>query len=226
MHRIAFLGPPGAGKGTQAARLSVELGVPHLSTGEILRHAAGEGTALGQAADRFMREGRLVPDELVLQLLDARLRLPDAASGFVLDGYPRNRAQAEALDRITPLDHVVFFELPEDWLLERLTQRWSCPTCGRVYNLVTLPPRIAGHCDDDGTPLHQRSDDRPEAVKTRLRTYSEQTTPLLAHYQERNLLRSLDAKGSVEEVGRRLRSALEGNRGSSGSSERQRTAAR
>ncbi|MGI0053094.1 MAG: adenylate kinase [Thermoplasmata archaeon] len=208
MARIVFLGPPGAGKGTQAAGLSRQLGLPHLSTGELLREAARAGSDLGRRADRYMREGLLVPDELVLELLRERIGHPDARNGFVLDGYPRNREQAETLASITPIDHVVFFELPETELLERLTQRRECPKCRRIYNLSTLPPRIPDRCDDDGFQLLGRPDDAPEAAHTRLRTYRERTAPLLQYYADRGLLRSLDASGPPEQVARRLNSEL------------------
>jgi adenylate kinase len=208
MPRVVLLGPPGAGKGTQAGPLAAELGVPHLSTGDLLRAAVAKATSLGAEADGYMRAGHLVPDELVLRILRARLSEPDARAGFVLDGYPRNRAQAETLAALVAVDDVLYFELPEKVLLERLTQRRSCPKCGRVYNLSTRPPRSPGRCDVEGAELLQRSDDRPEAVRVRLATYREQTEPLLQYYAGPGLLRRLDALGSTEEVGRRLRAAL------------------
>ncbi|MCI4364190.1 MAG: adenylate kinase [Thermoplasmata archaeon] len=209
MPRIVLLGPPGVGKGTQAGPLAKTLGVPHLSTGELLRAAVAGGTPLGREADVYMRAGRLVPDELVLHILTERLEEPDARPGFVLDGYPRNRSQAETLARLVPVDIVLFFELPEHALIERLTLRRSCPTCGRLYNLATLPPKVPGRCDEDGSPLLQRSDDAPEAVRTRLRTYREQTEPLLEFYRSTGQLRSIDASGTTTEVGHRLREALD-----------------
>ncbi|MCI4334224.1 MAG: adenylate kinase [Thermoplasmata archaeon] len=208
MPRVVLLGPPGAGKGTQAGPLAAELGVPHLSTGDLLRAAVAKATSLGAEADGYMRAGHLVPDELVLRILRARLSEPDARAGFVLDGYPRNRAQAETLAALVAVDDVLYFELPEEVLLGRLTQRRSCPRCGRVYNLSTRPPRSPGRCDVEGAELLQRSDDRPEAVRVRLATYREQTEPLLQYYAGAGLLRRLDALGSTEEVGRRLRAAL------------------
>lgn len=204
MVRIVFLGAPGAGKGTQARELSERLGIPHLSTGELLRAAVRAKSVLGQEADGFIRAGQLVPDDLVLRILGERLAEPDTRSGFILDGYPRNRSQAESLARTTPIDLVVYFDIPEAPLIERLTQRWSCPECGSVYNVATRPPKVAGKCDLDGSALTQRSDDAPEAVRTRLAVYREQTTPLLAYYQDQKRLRSVDARGSPEEVRRRL----------------------
>jgi len=204
VHRIVFLGPPGAGKGTQAAALARRLGVPHLSTGDLLRSAVAEGSELGRAADGHMRAGRLVPDELVLRILGERLRRPDAVRGFVLDGYPRNLEQAVALAPLTPLDAVVAFELDPKLLVERLTGRRLCPTCGSIYNVVSQPPRRPGKCDRDATDLIQRPDDRPEAVEVRLRVYAEQTLPLLEHYRALGLLRSLDASGSPSAVAERL----------------------
>ena len=208
MHRIIFLGPPGAGKGTQAAEVARTLGIPHLSTGDLLRSAVAAKTPLGQEADGHMRAGRLVPDDLVLRILTERLARPDARTGFLLDGYPRNVAQAEALSRISPIDAVILFELPERLLLERMTQRRSCPTCGRIYNLATQPPRSAGVCDVEGTPLVQRSDDREEAVKTRLSVYAAQTRPLIDHFREGGSLRAIDALGTTDDVRRRILQAL------------------
>ncbi len=214
MRRIVFLGPPGVGKGTQAARLSRELGVPHLSTGDLLRSAVAARTPLGREADGHMRAGRLVPDDLVLRILKDRLGAPDAQAGFLLDGFPRNLAQAEALARLTVVDVVVSFDLPSATLIERLSSRRWCPKCQSTYNLVSQPPRAAGRCDKDGAELVQRPDDRPEAVATRLKVYAEQTAPLLDHYRGAGRLRPIDASGSPDEVAARVRAAVaEGSRG-------------
>lgn len=209
MVRIVLLGPPGAGKGTQAKELAKHLGVPHLSTGDLLREAVRERTPLGDEADGYMRAGKLVPDELVRRILEERLARPDARTGFILDGYPRNVAQANELAKIAPVDRVLFFDIPEGVLIERLTLRRSCPTCGSVYNLATRPPKRDERCDNDGTALVQRSDDTAEAVRTRLGVYREQTAPLLQHYRQLDVLTRIDAGGSPEKVGERLRLALE-----------------
>jgi adenylate kinase len=206
--QIVLLGPPGAGKGTQAAEIARAAGWAHLSTGDLLRAAVKAGTRLGVEADGYMRKGLLVPDDLVLRILKERLAGPDARSGFILDGYPRNPAQASTLATITPIDHVVYFEIAPEVLLERLTQRRHCPTCGRIYNLATLPPKRPGRCDVEGAELVQRPDDRPEAVRTRLATYREQTAPLLDHYRTLGLLRTVDASGTPDEVSRRVRTAV------------------
>jgi adenylate kinase len=206
--RIVFLGPPGAGKGTQAARIARELGVPHLSTGELLRAAVRDGTEPGQRAEAHMRAGHLVPDGLVLAILGERIERPDCATGFLLDGFPRNVAQARALDRVAPIDHVLAFRIPEEALVERLTQRRTCPRCGTGYNLTTAPPRVAGRCDHDGEALVQRSDDAESAVRTRLEVYRKETAPLVDFYRSRGVLTEVDASGSPAEVAGRVRAAL------------------
>jgi adenylate kinase len=157
-----------------------------------------------------MRAGRLVPDELVLGILRDRLARPDAARGFVLDGFPRTLAQADALDRLTPLEAVIAFDIDPRALVARLAGRRSCPSCGAVYNLSTNPPRRPGYCDREGAALLQRPDDLPEAVEVRLRVYDEQTAPLREHYRRRGLLRTLDASGAPPEVAARLRHLLDG----------------
>jgi adenylate kinase len=205
VHRIIFLGPPGAGKGTQAVRLAAELGIPHLSTGDMLRAVVAQRTPLGLEAQGHIEAGRLVPDDLVLRILTGRLAQPDARNGFLLDGFPRNVAQAERLERIAPVDVVVAFEIPAAQLIDRLSGRWICPTCHSVYHTTNHPPKVPGHCDRDGTELVQRPDDRPEAIRTRLAVYAQQTAPLTEYYSGRGLLRTLDATGAPEEVARRLR---------------------
>jgi len=208
MHRVVFLGPPGAGKGTQAAEIARELGIPHLSTGDLLRAAVAARTPLGLEADGHMRAGQLVPDDLVLRILHDRLAEPDARTGYLLDGFPRNLAQAEALGKFAEVDRVVSFDISPDLLVRRLSERRVCSKCQSVYNLSTKPPKVPDRCDRDGTPLVQRPDDRPEAVTTRLKVYAEQTAPLLDFYQKRHLLRPIDASGTPDEVATRLRRAL------------------
>jgi len=208
MHRVVFLGPPGAGKGTQATQIARELGVPHLSTGDLLRAAVAARTQLGLEADGHMRAGRLVPDDLVLKILDKRLEQNDARDGYLLDGFPRNLAQADALGQFAEIDRVVSFEISPDILVRRLSDRRVCPKCQSVYNLSSRPPKTSGKCDKDGTDLLQRPDDQPEAVTTRLKVYAEQTAPLLEFYRKRDMLRSVDAGGTPDEVAARIRRAL------------------
>jgi adenylate kinase len=206
--RIVLMGAPGAGKGTQAMELAKSLGVPHLSTGDLLRGAVAERTALGMRADGYMRAGQLVPDSLVLEILKERIDRPDSKHGFVLDGYPRNMEQANALDAIIPIDLVLVFTVPESELMVRMTERRICPACGRTYNLVTLPPKLHGQCDVDGTELVHRTDDRPETVATRLRTFHAATSPVFDHYRMTGRLRSIDATGTPQQVRTRLMAAV------------------
>ncbi|MGI0055249.1 MAG: adenylate kinase [Thermoplasmata archaeon] len=208
MHRIVFLGPPGAGKGTQAAELARSLGIPHLSTGDLLRNAVAAQTPLGKDAEGYMRAGQLVPDDLVLRMLEERLGQPDARAGFLLDGFPRTIPQAEALLRLTPADRVISFDVPASVLVERLGQRRVCPQCQSVYNLRSRPPSSPGKCDRDGTELVQRPDDLPQAITTRLEVYQRQTAPLLDFYRARGILRPIDASGTPGEVAARLRDVL------------------
>lgn len=203
--RLVFLGPPGAGKGTQARALAQEWGVPHIATGDMLRDAAAAGTPLGRQARAFMERGALVPDDVIIGLIAERLGEPDAKRGFVLDGFPRTIPQAEALDRLLAerdqgLDRVIYFDVPEDELLRRLTGRRSCPACQATYHLTANPPRRAGVCDRCGADLVQRPDDREETVRTRLKVYAEQTAPLLEHYRGRGVLVTVAGAGPIEVV--------------------------
>lgn len=208
MPRIVFLGPPGAGKGTQAHELAQALGIPHVSTGDLLRAAIRTRTPVGQEAERYVVAGRLVPDPLVLQLLREALAGPAARAGYLLDGFPRTIAQAEALEAIAPVDRVVYFDLPESLLIDRLAHRWTCPTCGSSYNLATQPPRRPGQCDTDGTTLVQRPDDRADAVHTRLAVYRRETAPLLDFYARLGRLRQVDASGDIPTVVQRIRAVV------------------
>ncbi|MBI4608644.1 MAG: adenylate kinase [Candidatus Rokubacteria bacterium] len=211
--RAVFLGPPGAGKGTQARQLAAERGVPQIATGDILREAAASGTRLGLEAKRHMDQGVLVPDDVVIGLVAERLDQAEAGKGFLLDGFPRTVAQAEALDRLLEtlglaLDRVIFFDVSEAELLRRLTGRRVCRQCGETFHLVSAPPRKAGACDRCGGELYQREDDSEQAVRRRLAVYREQTAPLLEYYRRRSLLAVVAGEGSIESVGAAVRAAL------------------
>jgi adenylate kinase len=211
--RLVFLGPPGAGKGTQASRLAAHLGVPHVATGEMLRRAVAAETELGRQVEAIMERGELVSDDLMNDVVAERLSDADAQEGFVLDGYPRNHAQAKVLDGIldeqgVKLDAVVKFRITGDEIVARLAGRLSCPTCGTVYHPGTQPPKVEGICDNDGTPLVHRKDDNEESVLTRLEEYGRQTKSLSGFYGERSVLVEVDAIGTADEVTRRVLEAI------------------
>ncbi len=206
--RLVLLGPPGSGKGTQAARLAETLRVPRISTGDILRRNVADGTDLGKRAKVYMEGGKLVPDELVIAMTERRLKEPDARNGFILDGFPRTIPQAEALAKLTPLDAVVNLFLEPEELVKRSAGRRVCPKCESVYHVVSNPPRKPGVCDKCGTALVTRPDDREDVVRTRIETYERQTAPLIQYYKERGLLREVYASGVIEEISERVREAL------------------
>ena len=211
--RVIFLGPPGAGKGTQAQALASEWGVPHVATGDMLREAVAAKTPLGLEAKRHMDSGGLVPDDVVIGLVGERLAQPDAKAGVVLDGFPRTVAQGEALEALfartgLSLDRVVFFDVSRGELLRRLTGRRVCRACGRTFHLVSAPPKVAGKCDVCGGELYQRVDDSEATVGTRLDVYQKQTSPLLDYYRGKKLLSQIAGEGSVAEVANAIRKAV------------------
>ncbi len=207
--RLVLLGAPGAGKGTQAVQLAAELGIPHIATGDIFRAALKEGTPLGLQAKAYMERGELVPDQVVVAIVRERLAEADA-SEFILDGFPRTLPQAEALDATLeeigrPLDEVVAIDVSREALVERLTARRVCGSCGASYHLLYARPAVEGLCDRCGAPVVQRSDDNLETVERRLDVYEKDTLPLVAYYRKRGLLREVPGEGKVEEVTARIR---------------------
>jgi adenylate kinase len=210
---VILFGPPGAGKGTQAQRLFSAYGMPQVSTGDILRRAVKDGTPLGLKAKPLMEAGKLVPDELVIGLVEERLKRPDCRDGFVLDGFPRTVAQAQALDTMLAslgrrIDHVLSLEVPLEVVVRRLSGRRSCPKDGRVYHVTEAPPQRPGVCDACQTPLAHRPDDQEEVVRARQVTYRRDTEPLKAFYAERGLLRPVDGTGTLDEVFGRIQAVL------------------
>ncbi len=211
---LIFMGPPGAGKGTQAEIFHERHGIPHISTGDIFRAAVRAGTEVGGKAQAYMQRGDLVPDDVVQEIVEARLAEPDARVGFILDGYPRTLPQADALDRwlaksARQLDAVVFFDIREEVLLRRLTGRRVCPVCGAIYHLDYKPPRVPGRCDLDEADLVQRKDDAPDTVRHRLEVFRRWTAPLVDHYRTRGLFLRVNAEGPVLEVYARIRAFAE-----------------
>lgn len=210
--QVVFLGPPGAGKGTQARLLHERFGLAQISTGDILRENLARGTELGKEAEGYMQRGQLVPDELVIGMIDQEL-LGVRAGGFIMDGFPRTVPQAVALDallarRRAPLDAAVLFKGDRSALVARLASRWTNPRTGRTYNALTNPPKVAGIDDVDGGPLVQREDDRPETVSKRLEVYDRQTRPLVEYYRKAGKLVEVDALAPVEAVAKKIAAAL------------------
>jgi len=211
--RVVLLGPPGAGKGTQAKMLEDELNIPQIASGDLLRIAVRNKSALGQEARRYMERGALVPDELVLRMIEERLQQRDTQGGFVLDGFPRTLAQAEAL-RLTleraggPLDLVLALLVSDEEVVRRISGRRTCRTCGAIYHLIFDPPRNINVCDRCQGELYQRDDDAEETVRNRLATYHRQTKPLLDYYERQGLLRSIDGQERMEAVHERIMAAL------------------
>ncbi len=211
--RLILLGPPGAGKGTQAKRLIERYGIPQISTGDILRAAVRDGTDLGKKAKEYMDAGELVPDEVVIGIIEERLQEADCAKGFILDGFPRTVAQADALNRVLgnlgqAIDHVVSIEVPDEELVERLTGRRTCRGCGAMYHVKFSPPVADGVCDKCGGELYQRDDDREETIRARLKVYHDQTAPLVEYYEKAGLLRRIPGQGSVDEIYARIEGVL------------------
>jgi adenylate kinase len=206
---IILLGPPGAGKGTQAKMLVDRYGIPQISTGDILRANLKAQTELGLEAKKYMDAGKLVPDEVVIGIINNRIQEPDCEKGYMLDGFPRTVAQAEALDKIlaenkSGIDHVISIEVPNDELMGRLTGRRTCRQCGAGYHVMFDPPKVEGVCDKCGGELYQRDDDNAETVGNRLKVYDEQTQPLIDYYEKKGLLRPINGVGKIDEIFERI----------------------
>lgn len=210
---IVLLGPPGAGKGTQAQIISNELGLPHISSGDLFRENLKGQTELGKLAKGYIDRGELVPDDVTISMVRERLSRPDCSSGALLDGFPRTPAQAEALARMlddfqSQVDVVPYISVPEPVLIERLTGRWTCRANGHVFHEKFNPPREAGRCDFDGSQLYQREDDKEETVINRIHVYLKQTMPLIEYYRQQGLLLEVDGSQPIEKVSMDLLAAL------------------
>ena len=210
---IIFLGAPGAGKGTQAAIVAQELNAAHIASGDLLRQALEQGTELGMQAKSYMEKGMLVPDEIIIRIVLARVSDPDCELGVILDGFPRNLEQAEALDKALAqqakaVDKVVYIKVSEEELLKRLSGRWICRQCQAPYHTINSPPKVWGRCNKCGGELYQRPDDTARTVKKRLQVYFAQTAPLIGYYAQSGKLLEVDGEGGVGEVGKRIVVAL------------------
>jgi len=213
LYNIVFVGAPGAGKGTQASMVAQKLNMVHISSGDLFRQALEQGTELGKQVKTYMEKGALVPDEITIQMVMERMSAPDSENGVILDGFPRNLPQAEALDgavgtRGKTIGKVIYIKVSEEELIKRLSGRWLCRQCQAVYNTVNSPPRMGGKCDKCGGELYQRPDDKPETVKKRLTVYFAETAPLIDYYRRQGTLMTVEGEGSVEEVTQRIVAAL------------------
>ena len=210
---IIMLGPPGAGKGTQAAMLAERLGIPHVASGDLFREALQSKTELGLKAKSYMDRGELVPDEVTIAMIRERLLKTDCDEGVILDGFPRTLEQAKALKELLAeqgkaIDVALFIDASEEELVRRLSSRWTCRNCQAVYNVISNPPRQKGKCDVCGGELYQRGDDVPETVRNRIGVYWDQTSPLIDYYQGEELLITIESKGGIERVHERIVEAL------------------
>ena len=210
---IILIGPPGAGKGTQAKRMIDRLQVPQISTGDMFRAAVKDGTPMGKKAKEYMDKGALVPDEVVIGVVNERFGKPDCKKGFILDGFPRTQEQAKALGGLlkklgTKLDHVVVIEVPDDFLVDRLTGRRTCRGCNYMHHIKYDPPKKPGVCDKCGGELYQRDDDKEETIRQRLKTYHDQTSPLIKYYSSQGVVRKIDGTLSMEQVQNAIKTAI------------------
>ena len=210
---IILIGPPGAGKGTQATRMIERLQVPQISTGDMFRAAVKEGTPMGKKAKEYMDKGALVPDDVVIGVVNERFGKPDCKKGFILDGFPRTLDQAKALDELlknlgTKLDHVVVIEVPDDYLVERLTGRRTCKGCNYMHHVKFDAPKKEGVCDKCGAELYQRDDDKEETIRQRLTNYHNQTSPLIEYYGKQNIVRMINGTGSMQQVQDAVKAAI------------------
>jgi adenylate kinase len=215
--RLILVGPPGSGKGTQAKLLSERLGLVHIGTGDILREAVRLGTPAGRLAEPYVKSGKLVPDDLVNELVADRFRREDRPENFVMDGYPRTLAQAASFDQVLrqqflDLNGVILLQVDGDEIVRRLSGRWSCPnpSCLATYHVTKKPPRVPGVCDLCGTPLRQREDDREDTIRRRLEVYKRNTMELIPHYRAQNLLHEVSGEGDIEDIYKRIVGALKG----------------
>jgi len=207
--KMLFLGPPGVGKGTMAARMSALLGIPHVSTGDLFRENINKQTPLGMEVKRILDSGGLVSDEITTEVLRIRLGLDDAVNGFILDGFPRTIPQAEALSRFSDIDYAIELKCTREVLIRRLTGRRSCPVCRRIYHVDSMPPAVENICDDDGTRLYIREDDKMESVNRRLALYAEETQPLSDWYGAKGLLRVVNGSGEADAVFEEIRKIVD-----------------
>jgi adenylate kinase len=206
---LIFLGAPGAGKGTLATLLSKDYGIPQISTGDLFRAAVKEGSELGKQVQGIMEKGELVPDSLTVELVKERLAKPDAGDGYILDGFPRTIAQADALAEFQKIDAVINFAISDELVIRRLSGRRVCRSCGAIYHVDNMPPKVEGKCDRCGGELYIRDDDKIDSIKNRLRVYQEQTEPLIAYYRDKGRLREIDSSKSPENSLEQIKNLLE-----------------
>ena len=207
--RLVFIGPPGVGKGTYAAAVSQRFGIPHISTGDMIREEIRKGSELGRRLKEYVERGLLVPDKIVTEMVRERLSREDCKRGFILDGYPRTLKQAEELDRIVTIDLVLNFVALDEVIIDRISGRRVCRVCGAIYHVRYMPPKVPGVCDRCGDPLYQREDDKPEVVARRLEVYRQQFAPIIEYYRRRGILVDVDANEQAEVVVPRVLKLLE-----------------